>query len=288
MNPRTTILSLISIGVVGGATLLPWNSTTAAPASAAPQTLSTFPISSEIVGEGEVQINSRGTLTKTEGVTLVTRAKEVIVLRRERETETSTWYGQQQNINTSFYPVRAASRCGRPLYIAGAREDGSWVIEEWQFIAPDDRDSSGQYIPLVQRRPYGTRMIQLWSGSDRGQIIDIEQDPENRFLLVLTSSHSLFKFTIATRTWQLIDSASSLPQLTSMRSVSIREHATEGRKWILCNRSPAVSRVFGSIPAVMFSDADNDGSPDTHVVISTADWNSLGYGSAASWVEPCQ
>ncbi len=259
------------------------------PSSLATQQPGTLPDPS-IVGKGSGSMKGLWTETRHETLEWSVLGRRITVTRRERETPTSAWHGQEQVVSVSFLPVDVATHCTCATFVAGfVPETGKWVLERWEFLPPPTHDPQGLYIPLHERRLPGVRMTPLWQGDERGELRAIESDPENRFLLVLTASPSLWKLSFSTGGWSVLHDAASFPALGSLRSLKVLQHVTEGRKYLLTptSQNADVTPVGASGTVQLLNDPDNDGQLDAPVAVDKETWNASGYAQRDAWTRVC-
>lgn len=119
-----------------------------------------------------------------------TLGSSVAIKRRERETPSSNWYEQLQDMSASFHPVDV--RCVvvndeiERIYVAGLYPDGDSCIEKWTF---SQKVQGTTYVPISQRPLPIVKRSELFRGSSHGTIASLEPDPEERFVLFLTQTN---------------------------------------------------------------------------------------------------
>lgn len=247
--------------------------------------------STPILGHGSGLLKAKWTETRRDTVRWHVESRKVEVSRRERQTPTAGWSGQEQEIAVSFMPVDVAAHCDQPYFVTGyVPEDGSWVLQKWLIHEAPSTNTQGEYVPIADRRLPTIRMLQIWRGSDKTEIRSIESDPEGRFLMILTSEPALWKFTLSTGDWLKLYDGASLPALAQLMSIKVLQHVTEGRKYLLNPTSQTWRLTPAETPSSVYflNDPDNDGIFDTPIEISKSQWNSAGYALSTSWGRVCQ
>lgn len=254
-----------------------------------PQSLSWY---AELV-DGNVCFARKVYATPTRSCTLSYSSKgmSVKIKRNERESPSSAWASQSQELTTSYYIVDLQSWRDRELFVAGIYPDGRATVERWVLTHPPSQSAQGNYVPLDQRRLPTVRRAVLESAASLGLVRSIEVDPENRFLLALTQSpRVLYKIPLgagAPSAAQPILTESTFPQLAQVKTLVFAEHATEGRKVVLqCKKRWVDTQEGGFDPAefvVLLNDPDGDGAFAAPVVIDHATWAASDYKQTSSW-----
>jgi len=220
--------------------------------------------------------------------------KLVTVQRRERETTTSAWSEQVQELTTSYFVVDVRPVCGpnhqiSELFVTGVYPAGQSCIERWVFTYPATAiPVGGGYVPLAQRRFPGVSRQEILRTSQYGHIRSIEPDPQGRFVLFLThEQHVLYRKPLPTGDVVVELAVATEPYLAQMQQVIIQRHVTQGA---MIHLSPA-SRWHASPGAVRDSmlmiDSTNDGVFETRLRLTDAQWESAGYQDTAAWVNLC-
>lgn len=217
--------------------------------------------------------------------------KTVSVIRRERQSTTSPWYEQIQDLSTSYYPVDVRSLCSSDgqiseMYVAGVYPNGDACIERWVVTYPPA--NSLTYVPISDRRMPTVRRAELYRGQQYGHIRSIEPDPDGRFVLFLTlETPTLYRLPLPSGSISVELSQSSVPYLSNVKQVLVRQHATEGRQYHLLTSTRWEANLAGPNNFIVLHDADNDGRFDAPVVLTPQNWTDLGYDSATAWVTIC-
>ena len=241
-------------------------------------------------------------------------ATQIGVVLNDRATPSSPWYKTSTELSTSFEITGiGATDGGQVLYVAGVRDGGSDVLERWTFptvdgvwfaepgpYLPIPMTSSirgGQFVPPTSRsrNPLNPQRQLIWRGHDFGGIRDVAADPEGRYAYVLTDSDGeLLRLDLSHPGSSPVVALTPAmcPPLADMHSLELRNHDTEGRKFVL-SRIRAGRTQSGSHPVwLVLDDGDNDGIIDGHssytyqqfiTAFETDDWIDLnGDGLVAS------
>lgn len=218
--------------------------------------------------------------------------KELTIKRRTRETTSSPWSEQIQELTTSYFIVDVRSVCAPGgklggLFLAGLYPNGDACIERWTFTYPSGL--VGGYIP-IDLQPYPTvRRVELYRGSEYGRISCLEPDPESRFLLFLTrESHTLYRRNLSTGSVTVELAPGTQPLLAEIHRIVARQHATQGRKFVLSTTPRWQTMPTGSTDVLVMSDSSNDGVFESTVRLTVQAWVSAGYANnPAAWTSMC-
>ncbi len=222
--------------------------------------------------------------------------KQVVIDRQERESPSAPWAKQHQVLTTSFPISSAKSRCDEEIWVAGSAAPQNATIERWALHHPMRQTGSGQYIALDQRRLPEDRRSTFYSGSDYGYVADLAVDPEGRFLLLLFvsfdgSSKRLYQWHLPIAPPPsylgppvLLADSASLPELSLIEQVSVAQHESEGRKYVLSSvRRGTDVWVAADVITILLSDPENDGVLSPPIVFTAAEWAAAGYKSEGAW-----
>jgi hypothetical protein len=221
--------------------------------------------------------------------------KELTIKRRERQTISSSWYEQIQELTTSYYIVDVRSVCstgGRisGLFLAGLYPNGDACIERWAFTYPIyPIPVGGGYVPINDRPLPTVRRVELYRGSAYGRISCLEPDPESRFVLFLTrESHTLYRKSLSTGIITVELAPASQPLLAQIHRIVARHHATQGRKFVLSTTPRWGTTPTGSTDVLVMSDSNNDGAFESTAQLTVQAWVSAGYANnPAAWTSLC-
>jgi hypothetical protein len=216
-----------------------------------------------------------------------TLQQSVTVKRRERQTMSSLWDQQVQDLSTSYYVLDVRWTCGigdeiKRLYLAGVYPDGDACIEEWTFKYTIQ--NTGGYVPISQRAPPVVKRKELLRTSLYGRIRSLEPDPDGRYLLFSTYENpTLYRLPLPTGAVQVELAQTTIPELSGAKSITIRHHATEGRVAVLSQDPRWHADLLVPRNIIVLYDSDNDSTFETHVVLDLSDWTALGYDDPAVW-----
>jgi len=224
-----------------------------------------------------------------------TLQKELTIKRRERQTTSSAWYEQIQDLTTSYFIVDVRSICDtggklKELFLAGVYPNGDACIERWTFTYPIyAHPVGGGYVPIDQRPLPTARRLELFRGSQYGHIICLEPDPETRFVLFLTrESHTLYRRPLPTGNITVEVDPANQSLLSEVRRIVARQHVTEGRKFVLTTTPRWEMSTTGSSDVLVMSDSNDDGIFETTVRMTVQAWVSAGYANnPAAWTSFC-
>jgi hypothetical protein len=215
---------------------------TAATASVPPGTATVpvnqgSPLFESLVDYNHTHVSVFSTALKTCTLRTSAKSKRIVIRRCERETSSGPWAAQDQELTTSFYVIDARSWRDQQLFVVGLTETGESVVERWAIQHPSPNGSGGAYVPLNQRRQPSVRRTVL--------------SPRILYKLVLQEPYALVPLL----------SESTLPQMSSIKSVRFAQHVAEGRKYILNTQdrwSSTISVVSEASPFCVFLN-DPDG-----------------------------
>ena|GEM_PF-2268818 len=289
---RSVTLKVLSVAVlgigVGAAALIAFRST-AASATAAPQS-SVLELAKGANAKWQVYSGA----LKANTLRWNGKKKEVVITRSEKETAASDWSVQTQQLSASFFILDVRSRCDQELFVAGAWPTGTTVIEKWRLAHPPayvtpPGGGSATYMPIAHRGLPSVRRDVLFEGSQLGLIRSIEVDPQGRFLLLLSNdSHSLYRLDLVVpgSTPQAMFTTQTLPQLAGIKSVLYAKHVTEGSRFLLLQQPRGESDVLhldANPYSIFLDDPDDDGVLATPNVIDEGTWDAAGYGVLSHW-----
>lgn len=188
------------------------------------------------------------------------------------------------------YEVKGAAGALGPheFVLIGVARNGDVVLEHFDLDMPEGSQvfaspassppsvsivGGGAYVPPSQRAAANppTRE-ELYRGSGLGVDLLLANDPDGRFSYVLSRDNQTLQ-TLAWETGAITEFTlgPDAAYLQDATQVDMREHATEGRKLKV-----TLSRTDGN-DFIVLSDYDGDGLFDDHVVLSQAQYESLGY-----------
>lgn len=222
-----------------------------------------------------------------------TATKTVIVKRRERESATSAWVEQIQDVSTAYFVVDVRSLCETAnsiasLFIAGVYPNGEACIERWSFTYPPPPGGGG-YVPIDQRRLPTIRKVELFRGAQYGHIRCIEPDPEGRFVLFLTyETPTLYRRPLPSGAITTELTQSTVSQLADACSLYAAQHATEGRQFHLIRGTRWEADMDASRVIIVLKDGNNDTVFDSPVVLTPTQWSQQGYDGPGVWLQFCQ
>lgn len=249
------------------------------------------------------------------GIRWLTGESDLVLLTMERQPGTVElrvgWSTADSKYSTSFAIQDVSTRDGQDFVVHGVASNGDDVVEIWTlipvvgswsatrpaagtpvgtpvvsggvtmtvvggtFVAPASR----QAVPRVKR-------MELYRGQDLGGIRSVSVDPDRRFVYLLADGDDgLYRLDLlasggAAPPLLVLDPA-ALPQLLTATSLYPRQHASEGRIYV-------VESVGGAAHWVdeisLLYDHDNDGILDAHVTMTHDQYEQL-YGSEEVWAD---
>lgn len=189
-------------------------------------------------------------------------ASGIYLQHKHRDRNTGKWTEFTFEYPTPFEVRYVSTQVRDKLFVLGER-DGAPVIERWEFEKASDEPASA---PAVRR-------FELPSESAPGDLHRMAADPDGRFLLFLHGApRRLSRLDFATRQRSDLSDQLGLPSLEHYDSLARRQHATEGRVWILFNDVDGVR--------LLLTDADNNGQFESARELTDAQWEAAGFGGA--------
>lgn len=288
LKHRTLLLCGLCIGAVTGVVIAIANS--ASPTLAIPVTPATLQSG---ITQDLVQGNNGTSLAFKSDVKSCTiwwsaRGMYTRIKRNERETPSSTWYSQTQELSASFHIIDSRTRHDQELYVAGLYTTGESTIEQWTFTHPPKYSAAGAYIPISQRRLPTVRRSVLYRGTSLGAIRSLEPDPQGRFLMILSHSpRALYKMSLQSPfPTETLHTTASLPALSSIVTVHYAVHLVEGIKFVLTKKlrwQHSADGPFDTNQFVVFlNDPNDDGIFDAPITVDTISW--VNYKSMSNWL----
>lgn len=227
-----------------------------------------------------------------------------------RPTGPESWMMNERVESVSFRITSVASReGGNELYVAGVDDEGVPLIEKWSCgVRPGGygiQSTSGAPQPIgTPMGPYTCQEVlngplwaaegklpkmqrrQVYKGTAAGIFRRLVADPEGRYLLALSyPSGSIHRFDLSSTPVApvLLFSTHHLPELSTMKTMTLQHHGQEGRKCVL-------TQVAGSLhPAnekyIVLSDVDNDGNYEVQQALTGPEWDGEGYDDYENWDE---
>lgn len=180
------------------------------------------------------------------------------------------WAVDEHYLGSTTFDVNAMSGNGKDnFYIAGFFPGSDFVLEEW----------TGSPLP-----PKVIKKREIWRGSLAGPALQVAADPDERFVLVLAGpapGRALYSFPFAGGGPSVIYDATSLPQISEVRTMQPLQHASLGRVWELASHDPATASL-----RVILVDGDNDGVFENPPIVgSYTSLEASGVYGPGKWVD---
>ncbi len=244
-----------------------------------------------------------------------TRGESAVLFRwGEKSTNPNDpvdWHDSEVVESATFAITAVTSRSGgNAVYVAGVTQNGTDVIELWNFPTRSGgfgiRQTSGPVLSLGTPMPPYTaeqylqggsfavpssthnsaRRTPFYSGTSMGHIRDMAVDPEGRFLVILAyPTGSIYRLDLSSTTSvpTLLYAASTIPHLANAKTVAVLHHASQGRKYILTEQVGCVIPLNQQY--TLLADSNNDGVFESWSTITAAQWDAAGYGTDSNWVD---
>jgi len=190
----------------------------------------------------------------------------VYLQHKYRDSTTGEWADFTYEYTTSFDVLYVAAQGRNQLFVVGVL-DGSMVIERWLAVYR----MAGDHATRTS-----VRRSVIYSGSMPSDIHKMAADPDGRFLLFLHGSpRALSRFDTESEQFTVVSDQLGLPPLDLYDSLARRQHATQGRVWIVYN--DVEDR------RLLLTDSDNNGLFETWAEYTESQWDAAGYNTSV-WV----
>lgn len=188
--------------------------------------------------------------------------------------------GPTRKYTTAYWPTDVAGDGGLGLYVAGRAADGKTLIEKWSFAQPPE--------PLLGPVDLERTSVETLSISDTAGRRDVVQlarmaTTAERLLVYFDDSREVWVLDVETRTWKKVAGPKDrtvllVPELAEdWKALKVRRHRSVGTMYVF-------SRDWKDTTLSLL-DADNDGVPETHIILTTEQWGDQGFGDPASYVD---
>jgi hypothetical protein len=240
-------------------------------------------------------------------------AKGLTRQKCERATDADPWTCLEAEESTSYYITSLDGReGGDQLFIAGLNDDGSCVIERWDYpgrkhgwhvsvsvppgagigtslppVAPalavsgggdwQPPSSSAQSLPSASRTVIYTTQL--------GPIHGMDVDPQGRYLLFYDMSlETLFRLDLTQEppAPTAIAQASSHSQLDQVGALDLMDFPGEGRKCLIRRELTSNFRRSQEVYTLL-GDANNDGIFEDVTVLDSDAWDASTYSDWTLW-----
>lgn len=302
------ILLVLSIPLLGFAL---YSSVTEYPSATAPKTLwdKSEGQFSQTYEKGFVTVNTANSYVAIEWSAAADYALPVPAesewqpLAHGLEDDPSPAQYQLQQFSTSFHPTNAEVVDNDTLLVAGFSSTGTTILEKWTFAWPlqmpfpqADPSTGISTVPVVV--PPRTETTVLYKQDVTGRRFVRGLSAQKRSSGAPTSaivwfndSRDLYEINLSSGQLSLLASPGSqqgalgqIPELTNLYDRISSSEMIGGPYYYFFGRTDWTYSASSAQSILVFEDSDKDGSLDTHLMITPAQWTADGWSNAYNFV----